>query len=93
MKDMHFSSKTISNFLNRFHLVLFIVVVMLSLSVAVILLYSIVGKASGAESTALNGNGNAFDQATIDRIEQLKTSDQPSTPLDFSKGRINPFNE
>lgn len=93
MKNTRNSQQAIYDFLNRFHLVIFIVVVMLSLSVAVILLYGIVGKASGADSTAISGASNKFDQDTINRIEQLKTSNEPTAPLEFSGGRINPFSE
>lgn len=93
MNNLQSSQQAFFNFLNRFHLVIFIVAVMLSLSIAVILLYGIVGKASGIDSTAIGANSNKFDQNVIDRIEQLKTVNEPSTPLDFSGGRINPFSE
>lgn len=93
MKDLKSNQQALQTFLNRFHLVIFIVAVMLSLSIAVILLYGIVGKASGADSTVVGTNSSNFDKATIDRIEQLRTIDQPSTPLDLPEGRINPFSE
>ena len=63
------------------------------LSASILLLYGVASKASGEDSLPLNGVTSGFDQATIDRIQQLKTSDQPSEPLDFSQGRINPFGE
>lgn len=92
MKDLRSSKKPFLAFLKRYHLVIFVVVIVLLLSVAVLLLNGIVGIASGIDSPTQNGNSN-FDQATIDRIKELKTSDQPSEPLDLSEGRINPFSE
>lgn len=93
MKDLYDSKKKIIAFLRRFHLVIFITVVMLILSVAVILLYSVAGKASGADSEPSSVTSSSFDQATIDRIKQLRSSSEPSESLNFSNGRINPFHE
>lgn len=93
MNDLHNSKKAIITFLNRFHLVIFVVVIVFILSIAILLLNGIVNTASGVDSTPQNTTSTKFDQETIDRIKQLKTSDQPSTPLDFSQGRINPFSE
>ena len=74
-------------------MVIFIVMTVLLLSVVVVLLYRIVDQASGAHSSGIGNTSSNFDRETIDRIKQLKTSDQPSEPLDMSRGRIDPFNE
>lgn len=79
--------------IKRYHLVMFVVVLTFILSVSILLLYNVTSKASGEEATPPDSIPSGFDQATIDRIEQLKTSDQPSDQLDFSQGRINPFGE
>ena len=79
--------------IKRYHLVLFVVILALILSVSILLLYSVASKAGGEGATPQDGITTGFDQATIDRIQELKTSDQPSEPLDFSQGRINPFGE
>lgn len=92
MKDLHASKKPFLAFLKRYHLVIFVVIVVLLLSVAILLLNGIVSIASGTDAPVQSTSSN-FDQATIDRIKELKTSDQPSEPLDLSKGRINPFSE
>jgi hypothetical protein len=63
------------------------------LSVGVLLLSGIVGKASGTDTPPQNSMPTDFDQETIDRMKSLKTSDQPSEPLNLSQGRINPFSE
>lgn len=93
MKDIHFDKKALIGFIWRFHLVIFAVIVVLLLSIAILLLSSIVNKASGLDSTPQNTTSTTFDEATIDRISKLKTSDEPSEPLNLSRGRINPFNE
>lgn len=93
MKELPSNKKTFLAFIRRYHLVMFTVAVTLILSVSVLLLYSVVNKASGEDSTPQGGILSGFDQATIDEINQLKSSDQPSEPLDFSGGRINPFGE
>ncbi len=93
MKEPQTTKKPFISIIKRYHLVLFIVVVALILSVAILLLYGVVNKASG-ENVSPEGNVSSnFDQATIDRIKQLKTSDESSDPLDLSRGRINPFIE
>jgi hypothetical protein len=92
MSDLN-NKKTFIHLIRRFHLVGFIVIVVLCLSVAVVLLYMVVDKASGIDSTAPGATATGFDQSTIDRIEQLKTPSEPRVPLDLSQGRISPFNE
>lgn len=93
IKDIRDIQNKIVPFIRRFNLVIFIVIVVLVLSVNVVMLYGVVEKASGTDLDGTAGGGAQFDQETIDRLEKLKTSDQPSTPLDLSKGRINPFSE
>lgn len=92
-KDIRDIQNKIIPFIKRFNLVIFIVIVVLVLSVNVIMLYGVVEKASGTDIDGSSGGNAQFDQATIDRLKELKTSDQPSAPLDLSKGRINPFGE
>lgn len=87
------NKKSFVHLIRRFHLVGFIVTIVLCLSAAIALLYMVVDKASGTDSTAQGSTTAGFDQATIDRIEQLKTPSEPSEPLDLSQGRISPFNE
>lgn len=79
--------------LHRFHMVIFIVTVVAGLAAAILLLNEIVLKASSSANITQTSPKSSFDQATIDRIKQLKTSNEPGEPLDFSKGRISPFSE
>lgn len=93
LKDIRDIQNKVLPFVRRFNLVIFIVIVVIILSIAVLLLYGVVEKASGTDIDNTPGDTSYFDQETIDRLDKLKTSDQPSTPLDLSKGRINPFSE
>jgi len=93
MKDINKYQQTLLAFLRRYNLVIFIVVVFLLLTVAVLILSNVAAKAGGTDVPPQSGVSTSFDQETIDRIEKLKTSDQPSDPLNLSQGRIDPFSE
>lgn len=93
MKDIQFDKKKIVGFFHRFHLVIFVVVVVLLLSIAILLLTTVANKASGLDSNPSGTPSSSFDETTMERIKNLKTSDEPSTPLDLSQGRIDPFGE
>ena len=85
--------RSITTFLKRYHIVLFVVIVLGGLGSAVLLLNNTVnlsGESNGYISTA---NSTSFDQATINRINQLKSPDQNNSALDLTKGRTNPFVE
>lgn len=92
MKDLRFSIQPVVTFFKRYHLVIFVVIAVALLSVAILMLSGVVNKASGADAPPQSPSPG-FDQATIDRIKELKTSDQPSTPLSLPDRRINPFGE
>lgn len=81
------------NFLHRFHVIIFVVVVLGSLAASVFFLYGIIvssGESNGYSSTS---NNASFDQATIHKIEQLKTQDETGGALTLPPGRTNPFVE
>lgn len=75
------------------HLVLiFIVLTLLALIYAVVTVNTILQQGSTTADTATNKYDTRFDQATIDKINQLSNRDQtPSVSL--PSGRINPFSE
>lgn len=79
--------------IRRFHMVIFIVAVVVGLTVAILMLNAVVEKTNGSQNPTGNSMTSSFDQSTINRIKGLKTVDDPSDPLDFSKGRISPFSE
>ena len=86
--------KLILAFLHRFHVIIFVVIVLGGLASVVLLLNSIIVSSSNPGDYIPPGsNPSSFDQPTIDRIEQLKSRTDSSAPLDLSKGRTNPFVE
>jgi hypothetical protein len=92
---LSFSSikKTAIAFLHRFHVMIFVFIV-LNGSIIVILLLNgnIITSGKPSDYTPAS-NDTTFDQATIQRIKELKTHDQSGSGLDLSHGRTNPFVE
>lgn len=85
--------KSLSHFIERFHVIIFVVVILGGLGVVVLLLNNVI-LTSGNTSDYTPETSNAeFDQATIKQIEQLRTRDETGDQLDLSKGRTNPFVE
>ena len=83
----------ISKFFHRFHMILYVVIVLGSLAIAVFLLYQNVivsEQASGYTPVASNDN---FDIATMQRLDDLEPADsqEPLLNVDTSQ-RIDPFN-
>ena len=85
--------KTIAHFIGRYHVVLFVVVVLGGLAVVVLRLNAIIVDSAQSDGYTPASNNASFDQATIDRVKQLKTRSETSSQLDLSKGRTNPFAE
>lgn len=80
-------------FLHRYHAVLFVVIVLGSLGVVILLLNSSIIASTESNDYTPQTTSTTFDQATMKRIEELKTRDQ-NTSLDTPAGsRINPFVE
>lgn len=76
----------------RFHLIVFFVFIIACLSVAVILINQILTESSIDSNTPSSSTGS-IDQATLERIQSLHTSDNPGPLPQPPAGRINPFNE
>ena len=86
--------KSLTTFLHRFHVMIFVVVVLGGTITMILLLNGIIVRSSDSDGyVAPNASNATFDQATIKKIEDLKTSDQGSGDLDLSNGRTNPFVE
>jgi hypothetical protein len=85
--------KFIFNLLRRYHIIIFVIFVAGGLVVIVFMLNSIILRSSDPDGYTASSNNSTFDQATIDRIKQLRTSGENDAPLDLSKGRTNPFIE
>ena len=77
-----------SRFLHRYHVVMFTLLAVGGLAFATFRLYSVVTAAPTTTTTQTVGN---FDQATIDKINNLRASDEEMQPLKLPSGRTNPF--
>lgn len=81
------------NLLRRFHLTLFILAVLGGLVAAVLLLTNILNDASLGAGYQSPINAGSLDQATLDRINGLHTSEEALPPAPTSSGRVSPFSE
>ena len=78
-------------FLHRYHVILFVVVVLGSLAVATFFLYRTIIDSGDVSDTTVN---SGFDQATIQKINQLKNIDeQEASSATAPKSARNPFTE
>jgi hypothetical protein len=95
MKDISLTNikKGLSRFIARFHIVLFTVTILGGLAVIILLLYNVILTSVDSNGYTPESKSADFDQATIKRIEQLRTSNESDGQLDLSQGRTNPFVE
>ena len=85
--------KSFFAFLHRYHVVLFVVIVLGGLGIVVLLLNNSIIASTEANDYTPQTTSTSFDEATIKRIEELKTRDQ-NTDINAPAGsRINPFVE
>jgi uncharacterized protein YoxC len=88
--DIKLSLRSIKNIAVAFlHIVLFVVIVLGGLAVVILLLNNIVGLSSQSNGYTADTSNASFDQATINKIEDLNNRSQ-TTP---TTGRTNPFVE
>ncbi len=80
-----------SRFFYRYHVVLFVVAALGGLAIVVFLLNQIIQLSTDTSKTT-EAPTSGFDQATIERLRDLKQTSS-SEPLEFPRGRINPFVE
>lgn len=94
---MNLSLSTIGSgiikFLHRFHLILYVVVVLGALTIAVFLLYQNVVNSDQAEGYTPDASNDTFDTATMQKLEELQpaNSQAPLINVDDSQ-RTDPFN-
>jgi hypothetical protein len=81
------------SFLHRFHLMIFVIVVLGGVAASIFILNAIVIRSNDTSDAPANTTSAKFDEATMKRIDELKTRDQGANNLDLSKGRTNPFVE
>lgn len=95
--DINSLGSTLSKFLHRFHIVIFVLVVIGGLSVATFLLSTAMNPSSSAAAPATPvspaaqaaGGTTVLDTETIKKVKALRTD---SAPLVLPPGRTNPFN-
>lgn len=92
MKNLSLSTaKTATiTFLHRFHLVLFVVIVIGSLAYAILSVSRVLEESS--KNDLSQAPSSQFDTKTIDRVNQLHTSSETSN-FTLPSGRTNPFVE
>ena len=95
MKNVSLGSifKPIGMLLGRFHLTIFIVLIVAGLVGAVMLLNSVLADDSVDDGYTSSIGGGTIDQATLERIQSLHTSGEPLPAFTPPSGRINPFAE
>lgn len=82
------------SFFKRFHILLFTLVVLGGLMAAVLLLNDVIAKSGTSTDYVPAAANTTFDQATIDKIKQLRSGDESAPDdLDLDNGRTNPFVE
>lgn len=84
--------KSILTFLHRFHVVIFVIIVLGGLAAVIFLLNNAIIASTQANGYTPNLNNSSFDQATIKKIQNLQTTGQ-SGQLTLPPGRTNPFVE
>lgn len=93
---MDISLTAIKNFiitiLHRYHVIIFVVLVVGGLAVIVFYLNNILIQSGQSDGYTSSSNNATFDQATMNRIKQLQTANENQSQLDLS-GRSNPFVE
>lgn len=93
MKTPSMQFKPIVRLFKRYHLTMFIVFVAAGLVFAVYTFTELLNETStDASYTSPIGTGS-IDQATLERIKELHTSDEPTPAHTPPAGRINPFSE
>ena len=96
MKNMSLASifKPVRILFKRFHLTLFIVFIVAALTGAVLLLNTMLTHLSDVDEGYTSSiEAGTIDQATLNRIKELHTSDEVVPANVLPTGRINPFGE
>lgn len=86
--------KNIVKLLHRYHLILSIIIIMGGLSGAIFLLNRVLILSDDAGDYTSQLNKDSFDTNTIEKLKELRASDEQTVKLDFQNGkRIDPFVE
>ena len=93
IKKSHYNPfKKLTNFLLRYHLFIFFIVMITGVTFVIVLINQTLTETSNQQFAPRVSTGT-IDQASLERIQSLHTSTQPTPPPTFPAGRINPFAE
>lgn len=84
--------KTVVALLHRFHIVLFVIIILGGLAIVILLLNDVVIRSGQSDGYTPDNSSTSFDQSTIKKIQELNTNGQTGTPLPTGV-RTNPFIE
>lgn len=84
-------SARLGTFFHRYGVFVFFLVIASGLITALILLNVVITKTDDAEGYVSNVNNLSFDKETIEKIKELRTSDQETKKIDTGTGRLLPF--
>jgi hypothetical protein len=91
--NVRITFKPITRIFQRYHLTIFIVFVAAGLSFAVFSFTNLLDEASSDTTYTSPIGAGSIDQATLERIKALHTSDDNTAAIETRSGRINPFAE
>lgn len=91
--NISISFKPLTQIFKRYHLTLFIVFLTGGLVYAVLTFTNLLNESSKDTGYTSPITAGSIDQATLERIKALHTSDEPTPALVVPAGRINPFTE
>lgn len=84
----------ITKFINeQIYLLFYIIVIGIGLIFSVLILAKTVDKVPAINTTGPSNITNSLHQSTIDKLNELRPSDEVSEPPTLPETRINPFSE
>lgn len=83
--------ENITHFFGRYHYLIFFVLVVTGLSVSMFILNQTIVASDNTNGYTPNTAEVEFDTAAINKLRELRNTDEQTSQLDFSNGRINPF--
>lgn len=84
--------KPLGVFMRRFHLIIFFIFIVAIVAAVVLLINKTLTESSDATYTSTI-NAGSIDQATLDRVQALHSSNEPEAAPALPQGRVNPFAE
>ncbi len=90
---VHFLLKPFGTAFKRFHLTIFFIFITACLAAAVILVNNILTATPTDTEYTSSISAGTIDQATLEHIQALHTSDEQVNLAEPAPGRVNPFNE